>query len=80
MDQIRKPIHIEPKVWGREVWIVNNALYCGKILEIREGRRCSQHYHKLKTESFYLRTGRLRVHIKHSPDAETTEEFEMLAG
>ena len=30
----RSPIHIEPKGWGREVWIANNTRYCGKILEI----------------------------------------------
>ena len=32
----RMPVHIEPKGWGREVWIANNPLYCGKILEIRK--------------------------------------------
>ena len=32
----REPIHIvEPKGWGREVWIANNPQYCGKILEIK---------------------------------------------
>ena len=76
----RRPVHIEPKGWGREVWIANNHLYCGKILEIRKGKRCSLHYHKLKTESFYLRTGRLKVRVKESPDSITIEEFELVAG
>jgi len=76
----RGPVHIEPKGWGREVWIANNHLYCGKILEIRKGKRCSLHYHKLKTESFYLRTGRLKVRVKESPDSITIEEFELVAG
>jgi mannose-6-phosphate isomerase-like protein (cupin superfamily) len=80
MSRARKPVHIEPKGWGREVWIANNALYCGKILEIDKGKRCSLHYHQLKTESFYLHSGRLRIRVKDSPDSETIEEFEIAAG
>jgi mannose-6-phosphate isomerase-like protein (cupin superfamily) len=76
----RAPVHVEPKGWGREVWIANNELYCGKILEINKGKRCSLHYHKLKTESFYLRTGRLKIRVKESPEAEVIEEFELVAG
>jgi mannose-6-phosphate isomerase-like protein (cupin superfamily) len=80
MNLVRKPVHVEPKGWGREIWIANNPLYCGKILEIRKGKRCSLHYHKLKTESFYLRVGKLRVRVKKSPDSTTTEEFELSEG
>lgn len=80
MSRIRKPVQVVPKGWGREVWIANDALYCGKILEIRKGRRCSLHYHELKTESFYLRAGKLKVRVKESPDAEAHEEFELNAG
>ena len=76
----RKPVHIEPKGWGREIWIANNPLYCGKILEIRKGRRCSLHYHKLKTESFYLHKGRLKIRVKDSVDSDRLEEFEMSPG
>ncbi|HYA36019.1 MAG TPA: cupin domain-containing protein, partial [Candidatus Binataceae bacterium] len=36
--------------------------------------------HKLKTESFFLRAGRLKIRIKSSPQSETIEEFEMKAG
>ena len=76
----RPPIHVEPKGWGREIWIANNPLYCGKILEIAKGKRCSLHFHKLKTESFYLRAGRLRVRVKESAEAATIREFELLEG
>jgi mannose-6-phosphate isomerase-like protein (cupin superfamily) len=76
----RPPIHVEPKGWGREIWIANNALYCGKILEIAKGKRCSLHFHKLKTESFYLRAGRLRVRVKESAEAGTIREFELREG
>ena len=76
----RKPVHIEPKGWGREVWIANDRLYCGKILEISKGKRCSLHYHKLKTESFYLHKGRLKIRVKDSVDSDRLEEFEMSPG
>jgi mannose-6-phosphate isomerase len=80
MNRARKPVQIVPKGWGREIWIANGDLYCGKILEIRKGKKCSLHYHKLKTESFYLRSGKLKVRIKESPGSETIEEFELVAG
>jgi mannose-6-phosphate isomerase-like protein (cupin superfamily) len=79
-NTIRKPIHIEPKGWGREVWLANNELYCGKILEIARGKRCSLHFHKLKTESFYLRAGKLRVRIQQSAHSDPIEEFLLSAG
>ncbi|MFZ0658375.1 MAG: D-lyxose/D-mannose family sugar isomerase [Candidatus Binataceae bacterium] len=80
MNRARKPVHIEPKGWGREVWIANNDQYCGKILEIKKGKRCSLHFHKIKTESFYLRAGRLKIRVKESPESETLEEFVLEAG
>src|SRR5690242_19424827 len=80
MNPVREPVHIQPKTWGQETWIVNNQLYCGKILEIRRGRKCSLHFHKLKTESFFLRAGRLKVRVKDSVDSEIIDEFEMVPG
>src|SRR5262249_27199605 len=69
MTRTRGPVNIVPKSWGRELWIVNNELYCGKILEIHQGSRCSLHFHKLKTETFYLHSGRLRVRVKQAPES-----------
>jgi mannose-6-phosphate isomerase-like protein (cupin superfamily) len=80
MDRVRQPVRIVTKGWGREVWIANNELYCGKILEIRKGKRCSLHFHKLKAESFYLRSGRLKVRVKDAEHSDQFEEFELDAG
>ena len=80
MNRARPPVHIEPKGWGREIWIANNGSYCGKILEIRKGKRCSLHYHKLKTETFYLRSGRLKIKIKDPEQSDNIEEFELYEG
>ena len=41
-------IKIVPKGWGHEKWIVNNEMYCGKILFMEKNKRCSWHYHKSK--------------------------------
>jgi mannose-6-phosphate isomerase-like protein (cupin superfamily) len=76
----RPPVHVEPKGWGREIWIANNSRYCGKVLEIAKGKRCSLHFHKLKTESFFLRSGHLRIRVKESVDAEVIREFELHEG
>ncbi len=76
----RPPVHIEPKGWGREIWIANNVQYCGKILEIMKGKRCSLHFHKVKTESFYLRSGCLRIRVQDSVNKEPVSEFELYEG
>ena len=49
-------IEIYPKVWGEEHWIINKE-YCGKKLVLKQGFRCSIHWHKLKDEVFYIASG-----------------------
>ena len=52
---------IIPKLWGYEKVIVNDSLYCGKILTIvPNGNACSIHYHKKKTETFHILRGHLQ--------------------
>ncbi len=49
------------KVWGKEEWIANNPLYCGKILHLKAGFQTSLHYHRLKDETFYVLDGCFRL-------------------
>jgi mannose-6-phosphate isomerase-like protein (cupin superfamily) len=56
------PTHIVPKDWGEEHWIVNRE-YCGKLLRIRRGHRCSLHYHKNKDEVFYVAKGKVLLEL-----------------
>ena len=56
------------KGWGHELWIVNKPEYCGKLLYIEKGKRCSWHYHKIKDEVFYLQSG--KILIRFSDDDE----------
>lgn len=51
-------IKIVLKVWGEERWIVNRD-YCGKLLVLKKGFRCSMHYHKVKDETFYINKGKV---------------------
>jgi oxalate decarboxylase/phosphoglucose isomerase-like protein (cupin superfamily) len=61
---LRKPEH-HPKGWGNEVWLANNELYCGKILDFNRGATCSSHFHDKKSESQYLLSGEARLWWKN---------------
>lgn len=62
--------HEEPKSWGREEWIVNNDLYCGKrLLFDHAGGRTSLHYHVNKHETMWCRIGGFTITIVDLRDA-----------
>ena len=63
MIRIDEQLKIVPKGWGEERWIHNDQLYCGKILVLKQGKRCSLHYHQRKTETFYIQQGRLKMEL-----------------
>lgn len=50
---------VHTKGWGHERWLHNDEKYCAKVLIFRAGCRCSLHYHRLKHETFLLKSGRL---------------------
>lgn len=49
---------ITPKAWGSET-LIANSLYCGKIMHLKHGWRCSLHHHKIKDETFYVLEGQV---------------------
>lgn len=53
------PIKFVPKAWGSEQWIINNDLYCAKILSFGAGRSFSNHFHFSKIETWYVLVGSL---------------------
>jgi mannose-6-phosphate isomerase-like protein (cupin superfamily) len=65
---IQNRLHIVPKGWGFEKWIVNNEKYCGKILYIVKDRKCSWHYHKVKDETFYIQSGKIVLYYGQHDD------------
>ena len=56
-------IKVVPKEWGEERWIVNRD-YCGKLLILKMGYRCSLHHHRIKDETFYINKGRVLMECK----------------
>ena len=76
----RQPIHFVRKGWGSELWLANGELYCGKLLRIDTGKKCSLHFHRLKTETFYLYSGRLLVRTMDTPESRAIDAFVLEAG
>ncbi len=54
---------ITPKVWGKEVLLVNEPEYCSKKLIIKKRASGSLHYHPVKKETFILVSG--KVHLEY---------------
>lgn len=71
---------IHKKGWGHELWIVNNEKYCGKILHLKKGKKCSWHFHKLKDETFYLQSGKLLIHYGNEDSIELSNTVELNPG
>ena len=64
-------INVE-KVWGKEVWMANTNKYCGKLLYLLKGKKCSLHYHKRKDETFYVYAGKVLIEIKQKNHTVST--------
>lgn len=58
----RRP-EVVSKVWGHEEICVNTDLYCGKLLHLMKGFRCSIHKHEEKDETFYILTGKVQIEL-----------------
>jgi mannose-6-phosphate isomerase-like protein (cupin superfamily) len=63
-------VSLHDKVWGNETWIVNNGLYCLKLLKFHDRGNCSSlHFHDDKTESWYVQSGTFEAHVIDTNDA-----------
>ncbi len=56
------PLIVE-KVWGEEVWLVNEPEYAYKLLQVKKGASGSLHYHKIKKETFILLSGHILLQV-----------------
>lgn len=73
-------IKLVPKGWGYEKWIVNTEEYCGKLLHFVKGGRCSYHYHKLKDETFYIQSGKIRLYYGTNDDYDNANHLTLVKG
>jgi len=62
------------KGWGHEVIIVNNDLYCGKILHFKKGAKFSMHFHMKKMETWYVQSGLFTFRWIYTENADVIEE------
>ena len=54
-------MNVVEKPWGREELIEVNDRYTVKRLTMRAGHRCSLQYHRMKRETIYVLSGKLRI-------------------
>src|ERR1700720_25578 len=57
------------KLWGYEVWLVNNEKYCAKVLHVYPGYQCSLHMHPIKKETFIVRKGAVELELARYEDS-----------
>jgi len=76
-DNLRQP-EVHEKGWGRELWIANSRLYCGKILELNRGKQCIIHDHNIKFETFCILEGlvEMRLYYQGYPGEPTVLEMQ----
>lgn len=53
---------VTTKAWGCEILIANRE-FCGKVMHLHKGWRCSLHFHPVKDESFLVTRGRILVEV-----------------
>jgi len=58
------------KAWGHELWIINNELYCGKLLVFKANKQFSMHYHLLKDEAWYISKGKFEYKYINTESSE----------
>ncbi len=54
---------IVSKPWGREIWYAHTDRYAGKILEVTRDHILSLQKHRIKHETLYLLSGRMRFSL-----------------
>ena len=74
------PIKFVPKGWGYEKWLVNSPEYCGKILFLAKGKKCSWHYHLLKDEVFYIQKGAVELIYSLQDNPEVADKIILIEG
>ena len=62
------------KGWGYELIFANSNLYCGKILHLMKGKKCSLHFHIEKTETWYIYSGKFVGRFVNTSDGSIYEK------
>tara|TARA_B100000497_G_C7362962_1_gene235025 strand:- start:2 stop:376 length:375 start_codon:yes stop_codon:yes gene_type:complete len=73
MKPIKGVVKTHTKGWGKEIWVTNNELYCGKLLKFNKGAEFSMHYHIKKEETWAVIKGKLLLKYYNLTNAEEEE-------
>ena len=73
-------MQIIQKGWGCEKIVHNADGYCGKILCFGKGKRCSYHFHRLKTETFLCHKGKIQLRYGGSDDLADSQRIVLCEG
>ena len=71
----RGPISRVVKPWGSEELLASTDRYALKLIRVEKGSRPSLQFHRRKSESLFLLSGRLRVEMGGSREALTVDEI-----
>jgi mannose-6-phosphate isomerase-like protein (cupin superfamily) len=63
------------KPWGYELIWARTDRYVGKVLVVESGKRLSLQLHRVKDETIYLASGRLRLHLENDDGEIVTREM-----
>jgi mannose-6-phosphate isomerase len=63
------------KPWGFELIWAHTDRYAGKLIVVETGRRLSLQLHRVKDETIYVATGKLRLHLENDDGEIATREM-----
>jgi mannose-6-phosphate isomerase-like protein (cupin superfamily) len=64
----RGPLSKVAKPWGSEELLASTDRYALKLIRVQKGSRPSLQYHRRKSESLFLLSGKLRVEMGENKD------------
>lgn len=70
--ELRAPLEVGPRDWGREILIAHTDAYIGKVLLMKAGTAGGLQYHKTKIETFFLDEGQAFVDYDNGSGQLTT--------
>ena len=71
----RGPLSKVDKPWGSEELLASTDRYALKLIRVQKGSRPSLQFHRRKSESLVLLSGKLRVEMGESRDALAADEI-----
>lgn len=63
-------MNVETKVWGEVKHVVVTPSVIVSLLTVKEGTRCSRHYHKFRTNQFHVMSGRIVVELWETNESD----------